>query len=324
MNFKTEYIAHLESRGLAGSTIHTAKRAMRLFENWLRIGAYADDEKWNKELLEKYYEYLGSYSYTRADNAKTGYIKDKTLRKYVTRHLSKEVRITYFLCIKQYMKYCLEQNIIYANPFDRIHVRMRVGKKIVRDVSEKNIAELTEVIPADTFLGYRNRTIIEVMYGSGIRLSEVKNLNMEDIDFKEGLLRVKQGKGCKDRNVPLCDVSASYLKEYIREVRRYLLCVEKQTENAVFLSVKGNRLDKCSISRMIRDYCREAGIQGITPHRLRHAFSLHMLRSGCDIRFIQEILGHEELETTQIYTEIFDGELKEKIEQYHPLSSGME
>ena len=120
MNFKTEYIAHLESRGLAGSTIHTAKRAMRLFENWLRIGAYADDEKWNKELLEKYYEYLGSYSYTRADNAKTGYIKDKTLRKYVTRHLSKEVRITYFLCIKQYMKYCLEQNIIYANPFYRI------------------------------------------------------------------------------------------------------------------------------------------------------------------------------------------------------------
>ena len=162
------------------------------------------------------------------------------------------------------------------------------------------------------------------MYGSGLRLADVHKLDIENIDFKEEILRIKQGKGRKDRNVPLGEITLAYLKEYITAVRKYLISVENQNQPAVFLSRNGKRYDKCSISRMIKEYSVKAGIQNITPHKLRHAFSLHMMRRGCDIRFIQEILGHEELETTQIYTEIFDGELKEKIEQYHPLSAGME
>jgi len=148
-------------------------------------------------------------------------------------------------------------------------------------------------------------------------------LDITDVDLRENIICVRRSKGGKGRYVPLGKIALLYIQEYISEVRKYLLSIEDMGQPALFLNKHGKRLYCGSINRMIREYSRKDGMYHITTHKLRHAFALHMLRQGCDIRYIQEILGHEDLCTTQIYTTIYDGDLREKVDRYHPLEGGV-
>lgn len=292
---------------------------MKKFEMYLSLtDSTANPYSWTQETFETYYAFLKTYRFKKADNRKTGYLRNKADRKYISRPLSKVVIAQHMDTMKNFMQYLLEHDKIYTNPFDKVEFKYPEKSVLSRNVTRTDISGLVSVIDTYTYLGYRNRTIIELIYGTGLRLFEISMLNIQDIDFKESSLIVRKGKGRKGRIVPLGEVALSYVREYISAVRKYLLSIDNRNETALFLNNRGNRLFSGSICRIVREYSRTAGLYHITTHKLRHAFSLHMLRQGCDIRYIQEILGHVDLKTTTIYTQIFDKELKEKIQEYHP------
>lgn len=323
-DYQDRYLKLLMAQNFSKSTLKAKCNTFKLFESFLKIYNYDNNAKaWDSKIFEYFYDYLKSYTYKIADNRVIGYQKDKSKRKYIKKKLKEEVILNHVTNLKQLVKYLLESNIIYTNPFEKLKFRLSKKNRIKEDITEKEINELTEAINEQTYLGYRDRTIIEVIYGTGIRLKETETLNIYDIDFKEGALHVRQGKGKKDRLIPIGEVALSYVKEYMTEVRKYLLSVENISEEALFLNGKGKRLTDNSIGRIIRDYARRVGIYHVTTHKLRHSFALHMMRKGCDIRYIQEILGHENLRTTEIYTEVYDYDLREKILKYHPCGHEM-
>jgi integrase/recombinase XerD len=149
-------------------------------------------------------------------------------------------------------------------------------------------------------VGPRDRAILEVLYGTGIRVGECVRLELQDVDLREGRLLVRNGKGKKDRVVPLVGQAFAALDRYLREVRHAL--VRDPREQAVFLSAIGTRLSSVMLQRQVRQYAKTLGLR-VTPHVLRHSCATHLLRHGADVREIQQLLGHRALETTALYTE---------------------
>nr|WP_231963874.1 site-specific tyrosine recombinase/integron integrase [Thermococcus chitonophagus] len=180
----------------------------------------------------------------------------------------------------------------------------KVPKTLPKSLTREEVKRLIEVIDSP-----RDRLIILLMYGAGLRISEVCNLKKEDIDFENHLLRVKGGKGGKDRIIPLPE-------ELLDEIKRYL-DARKDSSPYLFVEKRRKKKDKLSpktVWRIIKVYGEKAGIN-LTPHQLRHSFATHMLESGVDIRIIQELLGHANLSTTQIYTKVTAKHLKEAVEK---------
>ena len=160
------------------------------------------------------------------------------------------------------------------------------------------------------------RQIIELMYSAGLRVSEITNLRLNDIDIDEGFIRIK-GKGSKERIVPLGSVAKNILNRYLMEVRPKL--VKKMNTDYLFLNWRGGRLSRVSVWKIIKFYARKAGIKKeISPHTLRHSFATHLLNNGADLRSVQELLGHSSIATTQIYTHLNYEKLKKFHLEYHP------
>jgi site-specific recombinase XerD len=220
--------------------------------------------------------------------------------------------------MKEYMFYLYELAEILIDPSDYLHCVPSIKKILKDDVSRKDISRLIKNVSLKTVTGYRDRMIIELMYGTGLRLGEIHRLNIEDILFDEGIIFVK-GKGNKKRMVPVGPKTLKFLKNYIDKYRPLLLQITNLNERALVIgSWKGGRLFINSVGRIIRKYAMLAGLDKITAHKLRHAFALHMMRNGCSLMIIREILGHVNLSTTTIYTEVYDSDLIEKIKKYHP------
>ena len=313
------YLKSLQAQNISPSSLKTKRRTFAMFAEFLGQGRIKKDPaEWNAAVFTGFHEYLCSYTYRRADNRKSGYIRDKEKRTYITYRLSEEIIAGHMINMKLFIKYLLGRKLLYHNPFDKIFIRYPKKKMPAIDVTEEQINELVQAIPVNTWLGFRDRTIIEMIYGTGIRLTETSMLDASDIDDREYVLHIRQGKGKKDRLVPIGTVAMQFVKEYLGAVRKYLLSMDDKHQEALFVNSRGKRFGAGGIGRMIRDYARSKGLYRITTHKLRHAFSLHMMRKGCDIRYIQEILGHENLKTTTVYTEVFDYDLKGKILQYHP------
>ena len=318
LEYEQMYLNYLRSLNYKKKTIKLKQSLFREFEKYLKNINYKNNiKKFNKKLFEGYYLYLKKFTYKIADNKETGFLKDKSKRIFVKKKLSLTTILVKLYTLKNYIKYLIEHKKLYENPFDKIEFpKYKNSLKI--DVTEEDIGKLISVINTNTFLGYRDRTIIELIYSTGLRRSEVKNINIYDIDFNESILKVNQGKGNKDRLVPLGEVVKLYLKEYIINVRKYLLSINNMYNEKLFLNSKGSPLKSLSVGKIVQTYARKSKMYHITTHKIRHAFALHLMKKGCDIRYIQEILGHENLETTTIYTQVFDNDLKEKILKYHP------
>jgi integrase/recombinase XerD len=183
-------------------------------------------------------------------------------------------------------------------------------------LSKKETGKLLAAPNLETPTGIRDRAILEVFYSTGIRCSELCNLTLYDIDLAEGELRVNQGKGGKDRVVPLGEVACDYLKFYLNEARPKLA---PSGSNQLFLSRNGRKLDFCYLSYLVRKYARQARLdKRATPHSLRHTCATHLLKGKADIRQIQRILGHSSLVTTQRYTKVEISDLKRVIKRCHP------
>lgn len=192
----------------------------------------------------------------------------------------------------------------------------RMGKHLPEVLSVDEIDAMIAAIPADSPTANRNRAIIETMYGCGLRVSELCNLEFSRIDF-ERRIAIVTGKGDKERLVPMSDTSVDAIRDYLDD--RAALNVKAGEENIVFLNVRGHRLSRQMVFIFLRDLAAAAGIaKTISPHTLRHSFATHLLEGGANLRAIQQMLGHESIATTEIYLHLDNTRLREEILLHHP------
>ena len=183
-------------------------------------------------------------------------------------------------------------------------------------MTEDEVSQLIESIDLSHSFGQRNRTIIEVLYGTGIRVSELVNLKLSNIFFKENILKIT-GKGNKERFVPLGRVASAEIKKY--KESRDRLKIDDKFSDILFLNKYGRCLTRSMIFKIISDASRSMSLEKkISPHTLRHSFATHLLKNGADLRTIQLILGHESITTTEIYTHLDTFHLEEVLKKYHP------
>jgi integrase/recombinase XerD len=184
-------------------------------------------------------------------------------------------------------------------------------------LSERETLRLLEAPPVDSELGVRDRAILEVLYGTGLRNTELCQLNLDELDFARHLLRVSHGKGDKPRLVPLGEEAEIWLQEYLLKVRPRLL--RNANDHQVFLGSRGCPLTRARLATLVSRWARRAGLQKhTTPHTLRHSCATHMLAHGADLRYIQAMLGHSSPETTQRYTRVEISDLRKVILRCHP------
>jgi integrase/recombinase XerC len=221
--------------------------------------------------------------------------------------------------LRTFFRHLCREGILESNPAILVH-SPRVESKLPNHLTIEQMIKFIEAPETDTALGKRDRAILELLYASGIRVSELVNINLTDIDFDNQTLRVK-GKGRKERIVPFGDHARKALQDYLG-VRGELMAEadpEKLDPVAVFMNYQGTRITTRSVGRMVDKYVKIcADIHHISPHSLRHSFATHMLDAGADLRAIQELLGHVRLSTTQQYTHVSMDKLMEVYDKAHP------
>jgi integrase/recombinase XerD len=195
-------------------------------------------------------------------------------------------------------------------------------KRLPRNfLTRQEVDRLLSVPDEHTYFGFRDKTMLEILYGTGMRLGELLALDIYDVDFGERLIYIRQGKGRKDRVVPCTRRAFRFLREYLDKVRPVLSGLASRNQS-VFVSSSGKRYTREAFARMLEKYVARSGIKKrITPHSFRHTFASHMLAGGANIRYIQQILGHERLATTEIYTRVVVVDLKKMVREFHPLEN---
>lgn len=212
--------------------------------------------------------------------------------------------------LKSFYKFLKKEGMVSLNPAENIE-SPKIPKSLPKTIS---VEETFELLAKPNSI--RDKTILFLLYGTGLRVSELSNLNLNHLDLDNRIIHVVGGKGNKDRIVPLPDLIIPILKESITKR------VENANSTALILNRSGNRLTPRSIQRLVKKYKKEAGLEEkkVTPHTLRHAFATHLLSNAVDIRVIQELLGHASLSTTQLYTHVSLEHLRESYDLGHPLS----
>ena len=218
--------------------------------------------------------------------------------------------------IKAFFKFLLEEEYREDNPSSLLE-GPKLGLYLPDTLSMDDINRIINSIDKKTDIGQRNQCILEVLYGCGLRVSELVDLKISNINFKEGFIIV-EGKGEKTRLVPLASSTAEYLHDYIKNVRKKIK-VNKKHEDTVFLNTRGTNMSRVIVFIIIKELTQKAGInKSISPHTFRHSFATHLLQNGADLRFIQEMLGHSSITTTQVYTHLKTEELRDVILNFHP------
>jgi integrase/recombinase XerC len=216
--------------------------------------------------------------------------------------------------IRSFFKFLYREGYMKTNPAKLVS-NPKVPKLLPRFLSVDDVFSLVEKPEGIGFLPARNRAVLELLYSSGLRVSELSGINTDDIHIKECLIKIK-GKGKKERIVPIGSKAIDAMKSYI--IERMLL---KSKERALFLNRMGKRLTERGVRRIVVKYARAIGIHGrIGPHTLRHSFASHLLQGGADLRVIQELLGHASLSTTQKYTHLDITHLMDVYDKAHPLA----
>jgi integrase/recombinase XerC len=221
--------------------------------------------------------------------------------------------------LRTFFQFLLREGVVTANPAKLVSTP-RLEKKLPTHLSVEDAVRFIETPDTQTDLGKRDRAILEMLYGTGVRVSELTKLNLRDVDFKNRMVRVK-GKRRKERVVPFGEPALHALVDYLQVRAAFLnnAPATERDEQALFLNYQGTRITTRSVGRMVDKYITEcAGIHNISPHSLRHSFATHLLDNGADLRHIQELLGHARLSTTQIYTHVSMEKLIEVYDKSHP------
>ena len=217
--------------------------------------------------------------------------------------------------LKSFFNYLLFEGEIHSSPINDIE-SPKIENKLPEVLTEDEIKRLISSVNLDSEFGQRNKTIIEVLYGTGIRVSELIELKLSNIFFKENILKVA-GKGNKERFVPLGKIAIIEIKKYLNN--RDKLKINSKFSDILFLNRYGRQLTRSMIFKVINDSSKNAEIdKKISPHTLRHSYATHLLKNGADLRTIQLILGHESITTTEIYTHLDTFHLEDVLKKYHP------
>lgn len=217
--------------------------------------------------------------------------------------------------IKSFYKFMVMEDHLPVNPTTDLETP-KINRKLPRVLSIEEVDKLIEQCNVMLPLGLRDRAMLELMYGTGLRVSELLSLQIDDINFTAGFLRCL-GKGRKERIVPVNNSSTTWIQRYLARSRREL--VRSQHERTLFLNAHGRPMTRQGFFKILSGYAEKSGIKkDITPHTLRHSFATHLLENGADLRAVQEMLGHADISTTQIYTHITRSHLREVYHQCHP------
>jgi integrase/recombinase XerD len=260
------------------------------------------------------------YAEKNLENSKPKAITYEDLQEYLIlqskQKISERTQARWISSIKSFFKYLLEEEIRDDNPATLLE-GPKLGLYLPDTLSVEDVERITKNINLSTDLGVRNQCMVEVLYGCGLRVSELIELKISDINFKEGFLKV-EGKGQKVRYVPLAKYTSHLIKNYIENVRINNK-INKKYEDIMFLNSRGSSMSRVIVFIIIKELADKAGIRkNISPHTFRHSFATHMLQNGADLRFIQEMLGHSSITTTEIYTHLNTEELRDTILKYHP------
>jgi integrase/recombinase XerD len=218
--------------------------------------------------------------------------------------------------IKGFFKYLMAEELIDKDPTTLIE-GPRLGRKLPDTLSYDEIVQLLEAIDLSTPEGGRNRAMLEILYSSGLRVSELVELKRANVYFDLGFLRVV-GKGNKERLVPIGKDAMKYLRIYLEEIRVHVP-VQKGFEHFVFMNKGGKKLSRVSVFLLVKSLASKIGLhKSISPHTFRHSFATHLIEGGADLRAVQEMLGHESITTTEIYTHLDRDYLRQVIREFHP------
>jgi len=271
-------------KGLSENTVDAYKSDI------IKFTQYADLNNLNKNVISKYFFELSEFNYSNTSKQRM------------------------YSSIKQFLKYL--NNFGFVDNFEIENIKFKSELKLPEVISVSQIDSMINYYNHNSFLNSRNLTIIDFIYSTGSRVSEVINVNISDIDTKESFVRL-EGKGSKQRIVPLGSLLVNNLTEYIK-LRD---SIEKLESNKLFLSKSYKKLDRSAIFRIVKSTALKLGLDvDLHPHTLRHSAATHMLERGCDLRTVQEFLGHSSVSTTQIYTKVTKEFLEEAFTESHPRS----
>lgn len=268
-------------------------------------------ESYQNDLLV-YSEFLKDKGIDEANHIKSSHIKDflKERSNEETSTIAHNLTV-----IKNFHAYLLKENIVKVNEAEFIE-RPKLKKALPKTLSVEDVDRLLDIELKRPF-DYRNKAMLELMYGCGLRVSELVSLEINDIDMTNCLIRIV-GKGNKEREIPIGEYSIYYLKEYLK-VREKLL--KKKSCTKLFLNNHGNGMTRQGFFKNLKTILREKGLnESVSPHTLRHSFATHLINRGADLRSIQEMLGHADISTTKIYTRISDEKVLDDYDKYHPRS----
>lgn len=288
MNYIDDYFLYLKTeKKLGNSTIESYTLDLQKFCEF--VGKNEDLLKVTEEDIVKYLTVLKNNLNVRS----------------VNRHISS---------LKSFYKFLLEDGKIEVSPLENINV-LKISKSLPKYLTVEEVDKLLD-FPLVNAFDYRNKAMLEVMYASGLRVSELVSLEYSNVDLYNAIIRVK-GKGKKDRIVPIGETASYYLKLYVENYRNKLLI--KQNYNELFLNNHGKPISRHGFNFILENIKNKTGIEKeLTPHVLRHSFATHLLEGGADVRSIQEMLGHENISTTNIYTHIANNILRENYDCFHP------
>lgn len=281
-----EYVVFLKAeKGLSKNSVEAYTRDLKKLEAWC--------EKAGIEIVE---------------------LDERDLREWMTdlavERLNETSRRRYLSSIRGFFRFLAMEGHISADPTANL---MTAGKTfyLPRFLNSAEIEKLLAAPDVETANGLRDRTIFEVMYACGLRVSELANLKLAEIDLESGILTTT-GKGSKTRKVPVGASAIEWLRRY------FALRKPKERVESLFLGERGRPLDRHAIHRIIKEYAAKCGFEGVSAHTLRHSFATHLVQNDADIRSVQQMLGHADISTTQIYTHVTSKQLKKNYERFHP------
>lgn len=291
---------------------------IRQFRHYLKL-----ERSLSENSIEAYtrdVEKLAKYSETNFPDKSPLNLELEHLRKFVNQlaklEISDYTHARIISGIKAFYKYLMYEDAITEDPAQLLEAP-KLGRKLPDTLSYQEIVQLLEAIPLGESEGHRNRAILEMLYSSGLRVSELTELKKGQVFEDVGFLRVI-GKGNKERLVPIGKDALKYLNIYKEEVRVHQ-AIAKGHEEFVFLNRRGKKLTRVMIFLIIKKTAEQAGIEkNISPHTFRHSFATHLIEGGADLRAVQEMLGHESITTTEIYTHLDRDYLRQVLTEFHP------
>ena len=277
----------LIDKGYSENTIESYKRDL---DKFLEYNKNTSIDNISNEDLKRYIKYLN-------DNG----LNEKSIARNIS-------------SLKSFYKFLVISKYISSNTSDSLYLP-KIKKSLPSTLTEEEVFSLLNIELVDNF-SYRNKAMLELLYASGLRVSELVNLKLQDVDFSQDIIRTF-GKGSKERIIPIGDYAKEYLEKYIYEYRGSML--KRETSEYIFLNNHGKQMTRQGFFKIIKKIAKEKGInKELSPHTLRHSFASHLLKYGADLRTIQELLGHSDISTTQIYTHITNEELKQNYQDFHP------